>query len=145
MSLKSNVTLDRDEDGTWVVECPAIPGCVSQGQTRDEALANVEDAIRLCLKVRTERGLPLTPETRQVEIAAGMGRHNHPRRACHRVWRARHLTFRCTRHRPPRCRSVVTGLACAGAAKLELGNWGQFTSVQPPLVMLQSHYGHYQH
>ena len=70
MSLKFNVTLDRDEDGDWVVECPAIPGCVSQGQTRDEALENIEDAIRLCLEVRAERGLPLTMETRQVEIAA---------------------------------------------------------------------------
>ena len=45
MSLKFNVTLDRDEDGVWVVGCPAIPGCVSQGQTRDEALENIEDAI----------------------------------------------------------------------------------------------------
>ena len=70
MSLKFNVTLDRDEDGVWVVECPAIPGCVSQGQTRDKALENIEDAIRLCLEVRAERGLPLTMETRQVEVAA---------------------------------------------------------------------------
>ena len=70
MSLKFNVTLDRDEDGVWVVECPAIPGCVSQGQTREEALENVEDAIRQCLKVRAERGLPLTRETRQVEVVA---------------------------------------------------------------------------
>ena len=70
MSLKFNVTLDRDEDGVWVVECPAIPGCVSQGQTRDEAMENIEDAIRLCLEVRAERGLPLTMETRQVEVAA---------------------------------------------------------------------------
>lgn len=70
MSLKFNVTLDRDEDGIWVVECPAIPGCNSQGQTRDEALVNIEDAIRLCLEVRAERGLPLTRETRQVEVAA---------------------------------------------------------------------------
>jgi len=70
MSLKFNVTLDRDEDGAWIVECPAIPGCVSQGQTREEALENIEDAIRLCLEVRAERGLPLTMETRQVEIAA---------------------------------------------------------------------------
>ncbi len=70
MSLKFNVTLDRDEDGVWVIECPAIPGCVSQGQTRDEAMVNIEDAIRLCLEVRAERGLPLTMETRQVEIAA---------------------------------------------------------------------------
>ena len=70
MSLKFNVTLDRDEDGAWVVECPAIPGCVSQGQTRDEAVENIEDAIRLCLEVRAERGLPLTRENRLVEVAA---------------------------------------------------------------------------
>jgi len=70
MSLKFNVTIDRDEDGIWVIECPAIPGCVSQGQTRDAALANIQDAIRLCLEVRAERGLPLTRETRQVEVAA---------------------------------------------------------------------------
>ncbi len=69
MSLKFNVTLDRDEDGVWVVECPAIPGCVSQGQTREEALENIENAISLCLEVRAERGLPLTRETRQVEVA----------------------------------------------------------------------------
>lgn len=56
--LKFNVTLNRDEDGVWVVECPAIPGCVSQGQTREEALENIEDAIGLCLEVRAERGLP---------------------------------------------------------------------------------------
>ncbi|MFM7128122.1 MAG: type II toxin-antitoxin system HicB family antitoxin, partial [bacterium] len=30
------ITLDRDEDGAWVAECPAIPGCVSQGKSRDE-------------------------------------------------------------------------------------------------------------
>jgi len=56
MSLKFNVTLDRDEDGMWVIECPAIPGCISQGETREEALENIQDAIRLCLEVRAERG-----------------------------------------------------------------------------------------
>ncbi len=70
MSLKFNVTLDRDEDGAWVVECPAIPGCASQGRTRDEALESIKDAISLCLEVRAERGLPLTRETRLVEITA---------------------------------------------------------------------------
>ena len=64
------VTIDRDEDGVWVVECPSIPGCVSQGATKDEALANVQDAIRACLEVRSERGMPLTVETRQVEVVA---------------------------------------------------------------------------
>ncbi|MDB5330025.1 MAG: hypothetical protein JWP03_1176 [Phycisphaerales bacterium] len=68
--MKFSVTIDRDEDGVWVVECPAIPGCVSQGKTREEALKNIQDAIRLCLEVRAEQGLPLTVETRQVEVTA---------------------------------------------------------------------------
>lgn len=67
--MKFNITLDRDEDGVFVAECPSIPGCVSQGATRDEALANVREAIALCLEVRAERGMPLTVETAQVEVA----------------------------------------------------------------------------
>ncbi len=63
------VTIDRDEDGVWVVECPAIPGCVSQGTTKDEAVQNVREAIALCLEVRAEQGLPLTIETQQVEVS----------------------------------------------------------------------------
>ena len=63
------ITVDRDEDGAWITECPSIPGCVSQGQTKDEAIANIQEAIQLCLEVRAERGLPLTLETRQLEIA----------------------------------------------------------------------------
>ena len=65
-----NVTIDRDEDGVWIVECPSIPGCVSQGETKDEALKNIEEAIQICLEVRAEKGYPLTIETRQVEVAA---------------------------------------------------------------------------
>jgi predicted RNase H-like HicB family nuclease len=68
--MKFNVTIDRDEDGVWIVECPSIPGCVSQGQTKDEALENIADAIYQCLQVRAEQGLPLTIETRQIEVAA---------------------------------------------------------------------------
>ena len=67
--MKLTVTIDRDEDGVWIVECPAIPGCVSQGRTKAEALANIQEAISLCLEVRAEQGLPLTIETRQVEVA----------------------------------------------------------------------------
>ena len=66
--MKFAVTIDRDDDGVWVVECPSIPGCVSQGATKDEALANIKDAIQLCLQVRAERGMPLTAETQQVEV-----------------------------------------------------------------------------
>ncbi|MBA2593347.1 MAG: type II toxin-antitoxin system HicB family antitoxin [Pseudomonadota bacterium] len=68
--MKFSVTIDRDEDGLWIVECPAIPGCVSQGQTKDEAVQNIQDAIYQCLQVRAERGMPLTIETRQVDGAA---------------------------------------------------------------------------
>ena len=68
--MRFNITLDRDEDGMWIVECPSIPGCVSQGETKSEALANIEDAISQCLAVRSEMGLPLTIETRQVEVVA---------------------------------------------------------------------------
>jgi predicted RNase H-like HicB family nuclease len=67
--MKFNVTVERDEDGVWVVECPSIPGCVSQGKTKAEALRNVKDAIRGCLIVRAELGYPLTVETQQVEVA----------------------------------------------------------------------------
>lgn len=63
------ITVDRDEDGIWITECPSIPGCVSQGQTKEEAIANIQEAIQLCLEVRAERGLPLTIETRQLDVA----------------------------------------------------------------------------
>lgn len=67
--MKFNVTVDRDEDGYWVAECPSIPGCVSQGEDKESALVNIREAIQLCLEVRSERGMPLTVETRQVEVA----------------------------------------------------------------------------
>ena len=66
--MKFTITLERDEDGIWVAECPAIPGCVSQGKTKEEATQNIQEAIRLCLEVRAELGFPLTLETKQVEV-----------------------------------------------------------------------------
>jgi predicted RNase H-like HicB family nuclease len=50
--VKFMVSIERDEDGMYVVECPSIPGCVSQGESKDEAIANIQDAIRECLAVR---------------------------------------------------------------------------------------------
>ena len=41
------VTLEQDEAGYYVIECPALPGCISQGRTREEALANIREAIEL--------------------------------------------------------------------------------------------------
>ena len=70
ITMKFNVTIDRDEDGVWVIECPSIPGCVSQGQNKQEALENIIDAIATCLQVRAEQGLPLTLKTFQIEVVA---------------------------------------------------------------------------
>ncbi len=53
--MKFVITLERDEDGVWVAECPSIPGCVSQGKTREEALSNIREAIAGCLETRAER------------------------------------------------------------------------------------------
>jgi predicted RNase H-like HicB family nuclease len=68
LTMKFLITLTRDEDGMFVAECPSIPGCVSQGETEAEAEANVREAIQACLEVRAEQGLPLTVETREVEV-----------------------------------------------------------------------------
>ena len=58
--MKFVTTLQQDEDGMWVAECPAIPGCVSQGKTREEAAKNLKEAMQLCLEVRKLKGMPLT-------------------------------------------------------------------------------------
>lgn len=67
--MKFIVTIERDEDGMFVAECPSIPGCLSQGKTREEALGNIREAIALCLEVRQREGLPLTVETAEVEVS----------------------------------------------------------------------------
>jgi predicted RNase H-like HicB family nuclease len=67
--MKFIVTIERDEDGMLVVECPSIPGCVSQGKTEEEAIDNIKDAIKQCLEVRSERGMPLTVSLREIEVS----------------------------------------------------------------------------
>jgi predicted RNase H-like HicB family nuclease len=66
--MKFIVTMDQDEDGMFIAECPAIPGCISQGKTVPEAEMNIQDAIRECLEVRAEAGMPLTAATTQVSL-----------------------------------------------------------------------------
>jgi predicted RNase H-like HicB family nuclease len=57
------VLLTPDEEGGWVVECPSLPGCISQGETKDEALANIREAIELYVETLEAEGLPV-PEDR---------------------------------------------------------------------------------
>ena len=59
--------MQRDDSGIIVAECPAIPGCVSQGKTEEEALSNIREAVVGCLEVRAEEGLPLTVRTVEIE------------------------------------------------------------------------------
>lgn len=66
--MKFIISIHQDEDGYFIAECPAIPGCVSQGKTEQEAEHNIQDAIKECLEVRAERGMPLTVWTREVEV-----------------------------------------------------------------------------
>ena len=66
--MKFPVTIYQDEEGWYVVECPTIPGCMSQGETREEAFTNIQEAIQLCLEVRKEKRLPLTTEYLEIEI-----------------------------------------------------------------------------
>jgi len=65
------VTLTLGEDGYIVAECPSLPGCVSQGKTKEEALENIKEAIEGILEVRRGMSNPIAPpEVRFIEIAA---------------------------------------------------------------------------
>lgn len=56
-SVIRQVLVYPGEDGFWIAECPSLPGCVSQGETREEAVSNICEAIDLYLEVLAEDGL----------------------------------------------------------------------------------------
>ena len=64
------MVLKAGEDGYVMAECPALPGCISQGRTREEALENIREAIELCLESRAEEGweLPAFCDVERVQI-----------------------------------------------------------------------------
>jgi predicted RNase H-like HicB family nuclease len=63
---KRKVLLYPGEDGYFVVEVPSLPGCISQGKTREEAIANIEEAIGLYIEVLKDRGEPILEDTVEV-------------------------------------------------------------------------------
>jgi len=64
-----HVTLERDEDGWIVAECPALPGCVSQGRTEEEAMANVKEAITAWMLTEDQKALEsLAPDKSSVMV-----------------------------------------------------------------------------
>jgi predicted RNase H-like HicB family nuclease len=50
------------EDGYWVAECPSLPGCISQGQSKEEAVVNIREAIQVYIAALMEDGLPVLDE-----------------------------------------------------------------------------------
>ncbi len=70
--MKLPVILTEGEDGYIVAEIPVLPGCISQGKTKEEALANIKEATELCLESMEEEGWALPKEyvLDQVEVSA---------------------------------------------------------------------------
>lgn len=62
------VIVYRDEDGHWIVECPSLKGCVSQGKTKEEALINIKEAIAGYIAALAEDGLPIPAIIRDLEV-----------------------------------------------------------------------------
>lgn len=59
--MRYRILLEQDEDGIFVAECPSLPGCVSQGKSRKEALDNVQDAVRGYLESLKKHNEPIPP------------------------------------------------------------------------------------
>jgi predicted RNase H-like HicB family nuclease len=63
------VILTPGEDGYWVAEVPSLPGCISQGKTREEALINIKEAIERYIAALKDDGIPVPKEHFQVLVA----------------------------------------------------------------------------
>ena len=59
--MKLRIIIEQDEDGTFVAECPNLPGCVSQGKTRVEAVRNIKDAAKGYLESLKKHNEPIPP------------------------------------------------------------------------------------
>ena len=70
--MKYRVTIEQDEEGVYIAEVPSLPGCITQGATRAEAVENVKEAIKLYLESLEAHGEPIPPPIWEeiVEVAA---------------------------------------------------------------------------
>ncbi len=64
------VILRPGEDGYWVAECPSLPGCISQGKTKEEAIANIREAIDGYIAALKEDNLPVPDEKFETQVIA---------------------------------------------------------------------------
>jgi predicted RNase H-like HicB family nuclease len=69
--LKLPVVITQDEDGFFIAEVPVLPSCFTQGKTKQEALANINEVIQLCLEHMAEEGEPIPGKysVEQIEVA----------------------------------------------------------------------------
>ncbi len=70
--MKLPVMITQGEDGYYIVEIPVIPGCISQGKTKKEALANIKEAAQLCLECMVEEGWELPKEYSLERVEVGV-------------------------------------------------------------------------
>ncbi len=70
MSPMREVIIYPGEDGYWVAECPSLPGCVSQGKTREEAIRNIKEAIEGYILALRDDGLPVPEEKFKAFVVA---------------------------------------------------------------------------
>jgi predicted RNase H-like HicB family nuclease len=68
MDRQRQVFVYPGEDGFWVVECPSLPGCISQGKTKQEAVNNIREAIDLYIESLQADGLPVPADRLQAEV-----------------------------------------------------------------------------
>jgi len=70
--MKYRVLIEEDEDGIFIVECPSLPGCISQGKTRKEALENIQDAIKGYLESLKKHGEAIPPSIQEELVEVGI-------------------------------------------------------------------------
>jgi antitoxin HicB len=70
--MRYRTIIEQDENGNYIVQCPALPGCISEGKTREEALTNIKDAIKGYLASLKKHNEPIPPSIIEetVEVSA---------------------------------------------------------------------------
>ena len=70
--MKYRVLIEQDEDGIFIIECPSLPGCISQGKTREEAVKNIQDAIVGYLESLKKHNEAIPPSIQEEIIEVGV-------------------------------------------------------------------------
>ncbi|HPO62865.1 MAG TPA: type II toxin-antitoxin system HicB family antitoxin [Candidatus Kapabacteria bacterium] len=71
--MKYRIIIEQDEDGMLIVQCPNLPGCISQGKTRKEALLNIQDAIEGYLFSLKKHNEPIPPPIYEEYLEVSFG------------------------------------------------------------------------